>query len=477
MTFPDVSLTPMLPVVIALAVAVLVTVLGFYVSRRVLAVMSVLGLVAAMISSGLIWGRNLTTFAGAYRADNFALGFGIVVAVGGILALLTTLDAQHNSSVTRPEFYAILLYAVTGTMLLAAANDLIVLLIGFEVMSLGVYVLSAFQERDKSEEAGMKYFLLGSLASAILIYGIALVFGATGTFGLEGIAKAISSQGFNNTPLVSLGAVLILIGFGFKVAWVPFHQWTPDVYSGAPTIVTQFMSVVIKAAAFAGLLRVFGTALPGVVAWQVPAQLLIALTMLVGNLAALRQTSLKRTLAYSSVAHAGYVGLAVLSNPVQSWPAALYYLAVYTLMNAGAFAVLWSISSDEDGPQTERLVGLSSHHPLMAAALTFFLVSLAGLPPLAGFFGKYMVFASAIQSGFYGLVVLGALTSAVSVYYYLRPIAFMYFRPGASTLLDRSGAATRLAIGLGVVGVVLLGIFPNAIFGWIQTIGTITASK
>ena len=477
MTFPDVSLPVILPVVIAVVAAVLVTVLGFYVSRRALAWIGILGLAASIASSIALWGENHSSFAGAYRADNFALGFGIVLAVGGILALLTTLDAHHNSSVTRPEFYAVLLYAVSGTMLLAAANDLIVLLIGFEIMSLGVYVLSAFQERDRSEEAGMKYFLLGSLASAVLIYGIALVFGATGTFNLDGIAKAISGAGFNNLPLVSLGAVLILIGFGFKVAWVPFHQWTPDVYSGAPTIVTQFMSVGIKAAAFAGLLRIFGTALPGVTAWQVPAQLLIALTMLVGNLAALRQTSLKRTLAYSSVAHAGYVGLAVLSNPAQSWPAALYYLAVYTLMNAGAFAVLWSISSDEDGPETEQLANLVSKHPLMSAALTFFLISLAGLPPLAGFFGKYLVFAAAAQSGYYGLVVLGALTSAVSLYYYLRPVAFMYFRPGTPMLMDRSGGATRLAIAVGVVGVVLLGIFPNAIFGFIQTIGQLTASK
>jgi NADH-quinone oxidoreductase subunit N len=477
MNFPDVSFTTMLPVVIALVTAVLATILGFNIARRTLAWMSIVGLLAAIVSSVFLWNQNLSTFAGAYRSDNFALGFGIVLALGGILAILATLDHKPHSDTTRHEFYAVLLYAITGTMLLACANDLIVMLIGFEVMSLGVYVLSAFQERDNSEEAGMKYFLLGSLASAVLIYGIALVFGATGTFNLEAIAKGVAASGFQNTALLALGSVLILIGFGFKVAWVPFHQWTPDVYSGAPMVVTQFMSVAIKAAAFAGLLRVFGTAFPLVSAWQVPAQLMIALTMLVGNLAALRQTNLKRLLAYSSVAHAGYVGLAVLANPATAWPAALYYLAVYTLMNAGAFAILGALSNDEDGPEVEQMAGLSSSQPFMAAALAFFLVSLAGLPPLAGFFGKYLVFASAAEAGYYGLVVLGALTSAVSLYYYARPVILMYFKPGTPLLPDKSGLPTRLAIILGVVGVVALGIFPNAIFGFIQGIGQIALSK
>ncbi|HWG85317.1 MAG TPA: NADH-quinone oxidoreductase subunit N, partial [Deinococcales bacterium] len=327
--------------------------------------------------------------------------------------------------------------------------------------SLAVYVLSGFQRRNASEEAGMKYFLLGSLASAILIYGIATVFGATGSFNLANIRAAIGSEGFSNLPLAGLGSLLILAGFAFKVSWAPLHQWTPDVYSGAPTLVTQYMSVGIKAAAFAGLLRAFGVAFPELTAWTLPTQVLIAVTMLVGNLAALRQQSLKRMLAYSSVAQAGYIGLAVLANPAQGWPAALYYLAAYTLMNAGAFAVLYLLSRSEAGPTIDSLAGLGARQPWLAAALAVFMLSLAGIPPLAGFMGKYLVLAAAAREGYYGLVVLAAITSAMSLYYYLRPVAVAFFRNSDHAITVRRGTGSRIVVALGVAGVLVLGVLPN----------------
>ena len=480
LTLPDINFLSLLPFNLTVLTAVLATILGFYIPRRAVAWLGIIGLLAAIGASVAIWNQNLSSFAGAFRADNFALGFTIVLCIGGILALLSSLDFARRAGVFRMEFYAVLLYAVSGTVLLASAHDLIVLLIGFEIMSLGVYVLSAFQDRTQSEEAGMKYFLLGSLASAILIYGIALIFGATGTFNLSGIHLATTNPNFQNGALLAVGSVLVLVGFGFKVAFAPFHQWTPDVYSGAPTLVTQYMSVGIKTAAFAGFLHIFGLAIPNVSAWQAPAQFLIALTLLIGNLAALRQPSLKRMLAYSSVAHAGYLGLAVLSSPSSAWPAALYYLGVYTLMNAGALIVVNALSVTEDGPEVNHLTGLGSRNPLMAAALAFMLLSLAGLPPLAGFFGKYVVFASAVQAGYYGLVVLAALTSAVSFYYYLRPVGLMYFREAdrdTPHLPDGARAPARLALAITVVGVMVLGVLPNIVYNAIQSVGQIVASK
>ena len=474
MTFPDINFLSMLPVLTALLTAVFATVLPFYTSRRGIAGLSAVGLTVSMFWCIALWNRNLSSFAGSFVADNFALGFSVILLVAGLLAIISSLDSAKRDSMPQGEFYAILLYAITGTMLLVHARDLITLLIGFEIMSLGVYVLAGFQERSNSEEAGMKYFLLGSSASAILIFGIALIFGATGSFSLEAI-KASLSSGPQNPALLAVGALMVLIGFGFKVAFAPFHQWTPDVYSGAPMAVAQYMSVGIKAAAFAGMLKIFVEAMPNAGGWQTPAQFLIALTLMIGNLAALRQDNLKRMLAYSSVAHAGYIGLTLLATPQNAYPAALYYLGVYTLMNAGAFAVLNAISASEDGIRVESLSGLGSRKPFLGAMLAFFLVSLAGLPPLAGFMGKYLVFTAAAQAGFYGLVILAAVTSAISLYYYLRPVALMFFRTTENTLPDLSSTYSRVAIALCAAGVLVLGVFPNLIVGLIQNVGQIAS--
>lgn len=470
---PAIDLTLILPAAIVLLGAVAATVLGFHMPRRAVSVVGMVSLLAAFAANLLLWGRDASTFAGAYRADAFAVAVSAVLLLGGFLALVTSMDGDGHGRAPAPEFTALVLYAITGTMILAAAGDLITVLIGFEVMSLAVYVLSGFHNRDASEEAGMKYFLLGALSSAVLVYGIALLFGATGTFSLAGIKAAIAADGFNNAGIATAGALMVLAGFAFKVSWAPFHQWTPDVYEGAPTVVTQFMSVAIKTAAFAGLLRVFVIALGGLEAWVVPVQVLIALTMLAGNLAALRQRLLKRMLAYSSVGHAGYLGLAVLAQPAVGLPAATNYLLVYTLMTAGAFALLPALSRDEDGPTVASLAGLARRQPWLAVGLALLMLSLAGIPPLAGFFAKYVVLAAGAQAGYYGLVVLAALTSAMSLYYYLRPVALAFFAAPEAVEPRRTARGSRLVVAFASLGVVALGILPGV---WYGTLGSIAAS-
>ncbi|MBB6096972.1 NADH-quinone oxidoreductase subunit N [Deinobacterium chartae] len=473
LNFPDVNFVPLLPVISVLLGAVIATLLGFYTSRRNVALVGSAFLVIALASLVGLWDRNLTSFDGAFRADNFALAFAGVILIGALLATLASLDNAVRAKLSFPEFDAILLFAVTGTLLIAFAGDLVVLLIGLEVMSLASYILATFQDSRRAEEAGMKYFLLGSVGSAILIYGIALVFGATGHFDFVGIAQAVSAQGFANEPLLVLGALLLLAGFAFKVALAPFHQWTPDVYAGSPTVVTLFMSIVIKTAAFAGLLRVFQQALPDLDGWLIPAQVLIGLTVIVGNLTALRQSELKRMLAYSAIAHSGFLMLGVLAEPQLGGPALIYYLLSYTLMNAAAFAVVAAIQRDDLGVSLEELRGLYYRRPGLAIALALVLASLGGLPPMAGFVGKYVVFAAAYQSGFVGITLLAVITSMIALAFYLRPAVLMFSRPQEDSVIDhlpprRIQPYSVATAVIGAVGTLLLGVLPQLVYGLLQ---------
>ena len=354
---------------------------------------------------------------------------------------------------------------------MAAAGDLITLLLGLEITSLAVYVLSAWRQGAReSEEAGMKYFLLGAFASAVLVYGIALTYGASGSFIYGGIAAALSAPGFPSLILATLGGLLVLAGLAFKASLVPFHQWAPDAYTGAPTSVTTFMSVVVKTAAFAALLRVAATFLPELAPLVQEALVwIVGLTMLIGNLAAYVQRGVKRMLAYSAVAHAGYLGLAVLAVDAGGLQAAIWYLLAYTLMTAGAFAVLTLLGDRLDhGDDLERFAGLSRTRPLLAAAMAIFMLSLAGIPPLAGFAGKVMVFGAALEAGYFTLAVVGILTSVVAAAYYFRVIAFMYFREPAYGAQRYRSAFTSAAVAVAAIGTVLLGLFPGWWYGMLE---------
>jgi NADH-quinone oxidoreductase subunit N len=427
----------------------------------------------ALLGIGTAFVFNLAAFLGGtagaasfglrWHADAPALAFNFVILLGTAIAVLVSWDQLARLEMDHPEYFPLMLLSALGAMVMAAAGDLITLLLGLEILSLPVYVLSAWRpEARQSEEAGMKYFLLGAFGSAILVYGAALLYGASGTFVYEGVAAALASGGA--VTLATLGAGLVLVGLSFKAAIVPFHQWSPDVYTGAPTPVVTFMSVVVKAAAFAALLRVVATVAPEVSPWlQTALAVAVAATLVVGNLAALVQRGVKRMLAYSAVAHAGYLGLAVLAPAHGGVEAAVWYLTAYALMNAGAFAVLSLVVDNNDrGDDIERFAGLGQTRPRLALALTVFLLSLGGIPPLAGFAGKVMVFSAAVEAGYLWLAVLGILTSVVALVYYFRVVAVMYFRRAEYPAPSFSSSATGVAIVAALAGTVLLGVMP----GW-----------
>ncbi len=463
-------ISPPLVLVITASLGVLLGI-GFK-STHPVAYLSLAGVLVALAFNAQLFGspEPLSAFGLRYLADNSALGLTTLILLGTALALLISFDAVENN-LGGYEYYPLMLLSAAGGLVMAAAGDLITLLLGLEILSLAVYVLSAWRPNSRdSEEAGMKYFLLGAFASAFLIYGIALMYGATGYFTYAEIAQALQADGFSQATLATLGGAFILGGLAFKAAFVPFHQWSPDVYTGAPTPVTAFMSVVVKAAAFAALLRIFATVYPDLGSSLLQAlAVLVALTLVVGNLAALVQTSLKRLLAYSAVAHAGYLGLALLASDGSGTQAVVWYLTAYTFMNAGAFAVLSLLTDQNDrGDDLERLAGLGKTRPYIAAALALFLLSLAGIPPLAGFVGKILVFQAALQAGYISLAIIAILTSIVAAYYYVRVVALMYFRDAETSNIGTKSAFTGIAIAVAAIGTVGLGFLPGWWYGLLE---------
>ncbi|UBV42923.1 NADH-quinone oxidoreductase subunit N [Deinococcus taeanensis] len=465
---PDLLLTPLLPILIVLAGAISSTLLGFWLRRHVLTYINIAALVLSGLSLIPLWNRGLSTFGGSLLADNPALLLSFVILVGTLMTLLVSLDTAWRARVSFPEFDAMLMYAVTGCLLIAFSGDLIVMLIGLEIMSLSSYVLATLQGSRRAEESGLKYFLLGAAGSAILIYGLAFVYGATGSLNYARIAEQASGLNPQNAAVLVGGALLMLCGFGFKIALAPFHQWTPDVYSGAPTSVSLFLSTVVKVAAFAGMLRVFAGALDNAPGWHSVLQILVAATLIIGNLAALRQPNFKRMLAYSAVAHTGFLAMALLGTPQTGGPALSYYLLVYTLMTAAALAIVAALQREEDGLSILDMRGLYYRHPGYAVALAVCLASLAGLPPFAGFFGKYLVFQAAFQNGYEWLSILAALTSVAALVYYLRPAMLMFMpdRTPAREYAHGQRTPTTLAVALGVAGVTVLGLLPNLWYAW-----------
>jgi NADH-quinone oxidoreductase subunit N len=440
---------------------------------RATALVSLIGIAtAAVFNLNLFMDAQAGTVSSAfglrYLGDTAALGFNFVILLGTALAVLVSYDYVRRTHLEQPEYYPLMLLSATGAMVMAGAGDLITLVLGLEILSLAVYVLSAWRQGAReSEEAGMKYFLLGAFASAFLIYGAALVFGATGSFTYVGIVAAITAEGYGSSLLASLGGFFVLGGLAFKASLAPFHQWAPDVYTGAPTSVTTYMSVVVKTAAFAALLRLavgfFPNLMPGFVTTFA---VLVGLTMIVGNFAALLQSGVKRMLAYSAVAHAGYLGLAVLAAGTVGMSAAGWYLLAYTLMTAGAFAVLTLLSDASDrGDDLDRFAGLGRTRPALAFAFAIFLLSLTGIPPLAGFTGKVLVFQAAIVAGYAPLAVIGILTSVVAAVYYFRVIAYMYFRESEYEPLAISSRVTSWTVGFAAAATVLLGILPGWWYG------------
>jgi NADH-quinone oxidoreductase subunit N len=433
-------------------------------SEDVTFALSLAGLVGAGIWAFAGIPTSGSAYGGMLSTGGPASFFAMVFAVSGALTVMLSRSYNAREGIEHGEFYALVLFAVAGMMMMSGAADLVVLFLGLELMSVSFYILAGFaRRRATSNEAAMKYFLLGAFATGFLLYGIALLYGSAGTTSIAEIKAAAGT--LTGSPLFLIGLGLVLIGFGFKIAAVPFHMWVPDVYEGAPTTVSGFMSTGGKAAAFSAILLVFAPAVLGII-WQVRELLALgaALSMIVGNVIAIAQSNVKRMLAYSSIAHAGYVLTGVVAGNAYGTQGVLYYLAAYTVMNVGAFGVL-SLLEKEDGKGLtfDEYTGLSTAKPLVAGLMALFMFSLAGIPPFAGFFGKYYVFAGAIGAGYTWLAIIGVLMSVVSAYYYLRLVVVMYFREPAAAF---GGTENRLALGalvFSALAIIGLGLFPTTI--------------
>ena len=435
------------------------------ISKKVLGWMTIVGAgIALWVSIEMhLTGKVGLQFDDMFMVDNFSLFFNIIFLVSTILVTLISMSYLDRGDRKQGPYYLLILLATLGMMLMAAGNELIIVFLGLELMSLSLYVLAGyFRESPASSEAGMKYLLLGAFASAFFLYGIALIYGGAGTTSVPAIAEAITAE--NKSPLLLAGMFLLVVGFGFKVAIVPFHQWAPDVYEGAPTTIAAFISAGPKAAGFAAFLRIFMEALPNLqVEWSGVLILLAMLTMTVGNIIAISQTNIKRMLAYSSIAHAGYVLIGLAAANDDGISSAMLYLLIYCVMNIGAFgAVILARTADGESLMISDYAGLGTRKPLLAMFMTVMLLSLAGFPPTAGFVGKFYLFKAAIGSELYLLVIVGAINTAISAFYYLRVVVTMYMREPEEEL-EISPYASTLVVGLilAVVGVLLIGVLPS----------------
>jgi len=419
--------------VIALSAGVMVLMLlEFFPARPGSARGPVLALATLAAAAVSVWRERdvaRSLFGGMFLHDGFTVFFTLLFCGIGAIAVLLSWDYARRTRIDHAEYYALLLAGTLGMIVMAASNDLITIFLGLELMSLALYVMVGFRRsRLDSNEAALKYFLLGAFASGFLLYGIALLYGATGTTNLARMTEFLAASPLSGNPLLVVGGLLLLTGFAFKVAAVPFHMWTPDAYEGAPTSVTGFMAAGAKAAGFAALLRVVLHALGGANGgWSSLLSAVAMLTMTVGNVTALLQNNLKRMLAYSSIAHAGYLLIAVVTGGSDGASAALFYLAVYAVMNLGAFGVLTLLGRQQEERVTlGDLAGLGFRQPLLGLAMTFFMLSLGGIPPTAGFMAKVYLFGVAVKAGYVPLVIVGVLNSVVSVFYYLRVTVAMY---------------------------------------------------
>src|SRR5256884_775683 len=507
---PDISFSLIAPEVIVSVAGVIVMMIDAF-SRRgqrwVTGVLSIIALVAAGISTVWLWAAaplQRAAFNGMIVLDELRLSFTLIFVIVSILTVLIASVWIDGEKLPAGEFHSLLLFATCGMMLMASAGDLVIVFLGLEILSIATYVLAGFRRTDvRSNESSLKYFILGSFASAFLLYGIALIYGATATETLPGTTNIAAIAGRLDQslypPLLFAGVAMLIVGFGFKIATAPFHIWTPDVYEGAPTPVTAFMAAGPKAAGFAAFIRVFVFAFPFVLAanndagillhstWVSLLTVLAIITMFVGNVVAIVQNNVKRLLAYSSIAHAGYalVGFvaAGAATDAEQRNAAIasviFYLLTYAVMNLGAFVVVTLMARSGDRrTEVEDYNGIGFQSPILAFSLSLFLLSLLGMPPTAGFIGKVMVFRAALDQHYFLLVVIGVLNTAISAYYYLRLIIVMFFRERTTAWnAPRIPASIGLALLITVLGVFYLGLFPDRVINALQTKPVVSVSR
>ena len=462
-----------LPWIVVFAAAVVAFLTAALVEDEDSMIIPLVTLGAIAIAFVISWQRWLAVqpalSAGMLVFDKLSFFMWLVILVAAAIAVLLSIPYLKARGFVRAEYYGLLLLSALGMGCLVSAGDLLMIYLGIETMSMAVYVLAGFlRARASSNEAALKYFLIGAFASAFLLMGIAFIFGSAGTTNLSVLAeRSVEIMNGEGRPFYLFGMAMLLVGFGFKVAAVPFHAWAPDVYDGAPTPITVFMATAVKAAAFVAFLRLSTSAFrAGGDLWIQVITVMSVATMLVGNLAAIVQENIKRMLAYSSIAHAGYILVAfpaIVNDPQGAGRAILFYLFAYVLMTAGAFAIVVVMGlGPHEHTDINHLAGLGKRRPFLAAALSLFLISLLGIPPTVGFFGKYYLFLTAVKSGFIWLVVIAVINSALSAYYYLRPIVIMYFKPVDETLpAEPLSPAIVAVLAVTALGVAYFGLFPS----------------
>jgi NADH-quinone oxidoreductase subunit N len=474
---PAIDLRPAIPALIVAVTGLVVLLAQAYTPRgrsSPSAALSLTGLLGALAAVGLIAGGRGrgAVMGGSLAADDYALFFHALILAIGVLVVLLSPSYLRATGADRGEYYALILFSMVGMLGLVSALELVSLFVALEVMSVAVYALAGLHRgRLESQEAALKYFVTGAFSSAFFLYGVALLYGATGSTSLGRIAATLSRSPDAGGLLAILGAGFLLVGFGFKVASIPFHMWVPDVYEGAPTTVTAFMSAGVKAAAFGGFLRVFLEGLSQLAPdWQPAVAALAVVTMVGGNLAALSQTNIKRMLAYSSVAHAGYLLTALVAVPRVAAEAVLFYLVAYAAVNLGSFGAIAALTRGSREPLAlADVAGLADRRPALAAALAVFLVSLTGVPVSAGFVGKFYLFSAAVSAGDLGtfLAVVGVLTSVVSAYYYLRIVVAMYMEePAGDDTWAAVAPGPRLALAVSALVVLGLGVYPGPVLAF-----------
>jgi NADH-quinone oxidoreductase subunit N len=486
---PHIEWLPILPEVILVGTGLLAMLYEAFAPRSRRAVhlgLSLAGVGAAAYAALALWDwtGEPTVLAGAVAADRYAVVARLLLlAIAAIGLLFGTHYFARTPEHERGEFYPLVLFATAGMTLIASSADLIVMFLALEILSLALYVLTGFSSRVESNEAAMKYFLLGAFSSAFFLYGVAMAYGATGTTRIGPVAHALAGE-TGSTALALLAVVFLAVGFAFKVGAVPFHMWTPDVYQGAPTPVTAFMGAATKTAAFLALIRVLDVAFqPLTWDWTPVIWVLAAVSIVVGSVLAIAQTDVKRMLAYSSIAHAGFILTGLTAANQDGIASAMFYLVSYATMVLGAFGVVMLVSvRGEERTGLTAYIGLARRHPLLAGLMTLFLLSLAGIPPTAGFMAKVGVFGAAIRAGHWPLVLIGVLASVAAAFFYLRVIVLMYMQePVAETSGVTDGTAVAgpawlAAAGLAVpaVATLAIGVFPQIVLGLLEKASVLT---
>ncbi len=468
------DIRPIIPELTLICVGLILILLDLIVKKKeIVAVVGIAGTLVALFGTYKLYGfyEPQVAFGGMFVLDGYANFFKLIFFLNIILTICISMKYMKIEKASFGEYYSLLMFSTTGMMIMASAADLIVLYLGLELMALSTYILvGLMRKKPRSNEAAIKYFFLGAFSSAFLLYGISLTYGLTGTTSLSGIAESLNALNIIGSPITYLGLIFMIVAFGFKIALVPFHMWAPDVYEGAPTSITAFMSVGPKAAGFAVLGRVLFDAFPAMQGqWASILIPMAVLTMAAGSIIALAQTNIKRMLAYSSIAHAGYMLLGIIAGTHEGLTSMVNYLMIYLFMNIGAFAIVIMLRREGfQGEDLEDYMGLSKSHPLASFLMLIFMFSLAGIPPTAGFIGKFYVFMEVINAGYVYLAIIAVVFSVISAFFYLRIVMYMYMKDPKQEVTLTTSPTMSIALAITAMMILIFGIFPSILLNLVR---------